>query len=84
MILWVFIEFFEVKIVITDIYRYFTDIYRDIYRYFTDIFSEIPTQARMLHSCDFSVEKLVFYDFMTKNRRFLPISPNFSSDRFFL
>ena len=26
MILWVFIEFFEVKIVITDIYRHFTDI----------------------------------------------------------
>ena len=26
MILWVFIEFFGVKIVITDIYRYFTDI----------------------------------------------------------
>ena len=30
---WVFIEFFGVKIVITDIYRYFTD----IYRYFTHI-----------------------------------------------
>ena len=27
MILWVFIEFFGVKIVITDIYRYFTDIF---------------------------------------------------------
>ena len=26
MILWIFIEFFGVKIVITDIYRYFTDI----------------------------------------------------------
>ena len=50
MILWVFIEFFGVKIVITDIYRYFTD----IYRYFTDIFSEIPAQARMLHSRDFT------------------------------
>ena len=34
MILWVFIEFFGVKIVITDIYRYFTD-----------IFSEIPAHA---------------------------------------
>ena len=33
MILWVFIEFFGVKIVITDIYQYFTD----IYRYFIDI-----------------------------------------------
>ena len=59
MILWVFIEFFGVKIVITDIYRYFTD----IYRYFKDIFSEISTQARALHSHDFSVEKLVFFDF---------------------
>ena len=60
MILWVFIEFFGVKIVITDIYRYFTDIYRYLlifYRYFTDIFSEIPAQARVLHSRDFSVEK---------------------------
>ena len=48
MILWVFIKFFGVKLVITDIYRYFTDIYRylsifyryftDIYRYFTDIY----------------------------------------------
>ena len=47
MILWVFIEFFGVKIVITDIYRYFTDIF----------FSEIPAQARVLHSRDFSVEK---------------------------
>ena len=50
MILWVFIEFFGVKIIITDIYRYFTD-----------IFSEIPTQARVLHSRDFSVEKSVFF-----------------------
>ena len=41
MILWVFIEFFGVKIVITDIYGYFTD----IYRYFTDIFLKIPAQA---------------------------------------
>ena len=64
MILWVFIEFFGVKIVITDIYRDFTD----IYRYFTDIFSGIPTQACMLHSRDFSVEKSVFFDFSAKNR----------------
>ena len=43
---WVFIEFFGVKIVITDIYRYFTDIYRyftDIYRYF---FRNSCTSAR--------------------------------------
>ena len=87
MILWVFIKFFGVKIVITDIYRYFTDIYRyftDIYRYFTDIFSKIPAQARVLHSRDFSVEKSVFSDFSTKNRRFYRFFPDFSSDRFFL
>ena len=97
MILWVFIEFFGVKIVITDIYRYFTDIYRylpiftnilliftDIYRYFTDIFSEIPAQARVLHDCDFSVEKLVFSDFSAKNWRFYRFFPDFSSNRFFL
>ena len=33
------------------------------YRYFTDIFSEIPAQARLLHSRDFSVKKSVFFDF---------------------
>ena len=76
MILWVFIKFFGVKIVITDIYRYFTD----IYRYFTDVFSKIPAQARVLHSCDFSVEKSVFSDFSTKNRRFYQFFPDFSSD----
>ena len=59
MILWVFIEFFEVKIVITDIYRYFID-----------IFSEIPAQAHVLHSRDFSVEKSVFSKFSVKNQRF--------------
>ena len=56
MILWVFIEFFGVKIVITDIYRYFTD----IYRYFTDIFSKITAQVRMLHNRDFLVENWSF------------------------
>ena len=49
MILWVFIQFFGVKIIITDIYRYFTD----NYRYFIDIFIEIPAQAHVLHSRDF-------------------------------
>ena len=73
MILWVFIEFFGVKIVITDIYRYFTD-----------IFSGIPTQARVLHNRDFSMEKSVFSDFSTKNRRFYQNFLDFSSDRFFL
>ena len=48
MILWVFIEPFGVKIVIT--YRYFTD----IYRYFIDIFSEIPAQTHVIYSRDFS------------------------------
>ena len=66
MILWVFIEFFGVKIVIIDIYRYFTD----IYRYFIDIFSEIIAQAHVLHSRDFLMKKLVFSDFSAKNRRF--------------
>ena len=61
-------------------YRYFTD----IYRYFTDIFSEIPAQAPVLHSLDFSVEKSVFSDFSTKNRRFYQNFPDFSSNRFFL
>ena len=36
------------------------------YWYFTDIFSEIPAQARALHSRDFSVEKSVFSDFSAK------------------
>ena len=31
---WVFIEFFGVKIVIIDIYRYFTDIYRYLLIFF--------------------------------------------------
>ena len=80
MILWVFIKNFGVKIVITNIYRYFID----IYRYFTYIFSEIPAQARVLHSRDFSVEKSVFSDFSAKNRRFYRFFPEFSSDQFFL
>ena len=87
MILWVFIKFFGVKIVITDIYRYFTDIYRYLpifYRYFTDIlpifFQKIPAQAHVLHSRDFSVEKSVFSDFSAKNRRFYRFFPDFSSD----
>ena len=80
MILWVFIEFFGVKIVITNIYRYFTD----ILPIFTDIFSEISAQARVLHNRDFSVEKLVFSDFLAKNRRFYRFFPDFSFDRFSL
>ena len=73
MILWVFIEFFGVKIVITDILPIFTD-----------IFSEISAQARVLYSRDFSVEKWVFSDFSAKNRRFYRFSPDFSSDQFSL
>ena len=66
MILWLFIKNFEVKIVITDIYRYlpiFTDILPIFCRYFIDIFSKIPAQARVLHSRDFSVEKSIFSRF---------------------
>ena len=80
MILWVFIEFFGVKIVITDIYRYFTD----IYRYFTNIFSEISVQARVLRCRDFSVEKSVFSHFSANNWRFYRFFPDFPSDRFSL
>ena len=69
MILWVFIEIFGVKIVITDIYRYFTD-----------IFSEIPAQTRVLHNSDFSVEKSVFSDFSAKNMRFYRFFSDFSSN----
>ena len=74
MILWVFIEFFGVKIVITDIYRYLPIFYRHLpifYRYFTDIFLEILAQEHVLHSLDFLVEKSVIF-------------PDFSSDRFSL
>ena len=71
-------------------YRYLLIFYRYLsifYRYlpiFTDIFSEIPAQARVLHSRDISVEKSVFFDFSAKNRRFYRFSPDFSSNRFFL
>ena len=90
MILWVFIEFFGIKIVITDIYRYLSIFYRylliftDILPIFTNIFLEIRAQVRVLHSCDFSVEKSVFSDFSVKNRRFCQFFLDFSSDRFFL
>ena len=81
MILWVFIKFFGVKIVITDIYRYLPI----FYRYFTDIFSKIPAQAHVLHSRDFSVEKSVFPIFRRKIGDFTDFSPifpliDFSSD----
>ena len=66
--------------ILTDIYRYFTD----ILPIFTDIFSKIPAQARVLHSRYFSVEKSVFSDFSAKNRRFYRFFPDFSSDQFFL
>ena len=64
-------------------YRYLS-IFTDILPIFTDIFSKIPAQARVLHSRDFSVEKSVFSDFSTKNRRFYRFFPDFFSDRFFL
>ena len=69
MILWIFIKFFRVKIIITDIYRYLP-IFFNILPIFIDIFSKIPAQARVLHSRDFSVEKTVFSDFSVKNRQF--------------
>ena len=57
-------------------YLYFTD----IYRYFIDIFLEILAQACVLHICDFSMEKLVFFYFSSKNQRFY----RFFFNRFFL
>ena len=54
------------------------------YRYFINIFSEISAQARVLHSRDFSVEKLVFSEFSAKNQRFYRFFLDFSSDKFFL
>ena len=51
-------------------YRYlpiFLLIFYYIYRYFTFIFSEIPAQARVFHSHDFSMEKSAI----------LPIFPRF-------
>ena len=50
-------------------YRYLL-IFIDILSIFTSIFSEIPAQARALHGHNFSMEKSVFSDFSTKNRRF--------------
>ena len=60
-------------------YRYFTNIYRyftDILPIFTNIFSEIPTQVRVLHSRDFSVENRYFPIFGEKSA-ILPIFPRF-------
>ena len=62
MILWVFIKNFGVKIVITYIYRNFSD-----------IFSEIPVQAHVFHSRDFSVKKLVFFDLFSEKSAILSI-----------
>ena len=64
-------------------YRYLPIFYRYL-SIFTDIFLEILAQAPVLHNRDFSVEKSVFSDFSTKNRRFYRFFPDFSSGRFFL
>ena len=59
-------------------YRYFTNIYRyftNIYRYFIDMFSEIPAQARVLHSHDFLMEKSIFLRFFGQKLAILPIFP---------
>ena len=75
---WVFIEFFGVKIVITNIYRYLP-IFIDILLIFFQKFQH----KRVLYSRDFLVEKSVFSDFSTKNRRFYWFFHGFSFDRFF-
>ena len=77
MILWVFIEFFGVKIVITDIYRYFTDI-------LPIFFQKFQHKRACSTVAIFSVEKSVFSYFSAKNRRFYRFFPDFSSDRYFL
>ena len=83
MILWVFIEFFGVKIVITDIYRYFIDIYRYLpifyrylsifYRYF---FRNSNTNARAPQSRFFGGKINIFRFFGEKSTN-LPIFPQF-------
>ena len=73
MILWVFIELFGVKIVITDIYRYF--------------FKNSSTSARAPQSRFFG-GKIGIFRFFGEKSAILPIFlrffPDFSSDRFFL
>ena len=91
MILWVFIKFFGVKIVITDIYRYFTDIYRylpifiDIllifYRYlpifYRYFFKNSCTSARAPQSRFFGGKNQFFPIFRRKIGDFTDFSPIF-------
>ena len=62
MILWVFIEFFRIKIVIIDIYRYF--------------FRNFRTRSRAPQSRFFG-EKSVFFLFFDEKLVILPIFPMF-------
>ena len=76
MILWVFIEFFEVKIVITDIYRYLSIFYRYLpifYRYF---FRNSSTSARVPQSRFFG-GKIDIFRFFDEKSIILPIFPRF-------
>ena len=63
MILWVFIKFFGVKIVITDIYRYFTDIYRYLSIFFQKFLhkracSTVATRLSYVSSTIFNTSRL--------------------------
>ena len=83
MILWVFIEFFGVKIVITDILPIFTDILLIFHRYLSIFFQKFQ------HKCACSTVaifqwKIGIFQFSAKNRRFYQFFPDFSSDQFFL
>ena len=76
MILWVFIEFFGIKIVITDIYRYFTDIlpiFSDIFRYF---FRNSSTSTRV-PQLRFFDGKIDFFRFFDEKSTILSIFPLF-------
>ena len=88
MILWVFIKFFGVKIVITDILPIFTDILPIFYRYF---FKNSCTSARAPQSRFFGGkigffrffgEKSVFFRFFGEKSAILSIFPliDFSFD----
>ena len=71
MILWIFIEFFGVKIVISDIYRYFTD----IYRYFIDIFFRNSKTSVSAPQSHFFVGKIDIFRFFGEKSAILLIFP---------
>ena len=72
MILWVFIEFFGVKIIITDIYRYLL-IFTNILSIFTNILSIFFQKFQ--HKRAYSTIAI----FRWKNRLFYRFFPDFSS-----